>query len=59
MLRNYLKLDLLTPNDVGRDRAYAANHGALSRIVAHIRGWLAEHESADSAAALSEALPET
>jgi hypothetical protein len=60
MLRNYLKLDLLTPNDVGAEiEAYAANQWRpRADIVAHIRGWLAERESADSAAALSEALPE-
>jgi hypothetical protein len=60
MLRNYLKLDLLTPDDVGAEiEAYAANQWrARADIVAHIRVWLAEHESADSAAALSDALPE-
>ena len=60
MLRNYLKLDVLTPDDVGAEiEAYTANQWrARADIVAHIRTWLAERESRDSAAALSDALPE-
>jgi hypothetical protein len=56
MLRNYLKLDVLTPDDVGAEiEAYAANQWRTrADIVAHIRTWLAERESRDSAAALSE-----
>jgi hypothetical protein len=60
MLRNYLKLDLLTPDDVAAEiEAYAAHQWrARADIVAHIRGFLAERESGDSAKALSDALPE-
>jgi Winged helix DNA-binding domain len=60
MLRNYLRLDRLTPDDVGAEiEAYAANQWReRADIVAHIRSWLAERESADSAAALADALPE-
>jgi hypothetical protein len=59
MLRNYLRLDLLTPDDVGAEiEAYAAHQWrARADIVAHIRAWLAERESAESAKALADALP--
>jgi hypothetical protein len=60
-LRNYLKLDRLTAEDVVAEvEAFtSAEWKVRSDIVAHLRGWLTERESPRSAAAVQDTLPES
>ncbi|MDF2746856.1 MAG: winged helix DNA-binding protein [Propionibacteriaceae bacterium] len=59
-LRNYLKLDRLTPEDVVAEvEAFTSGEWrARADIVAHLREWL-ERKSPASAAAVQDALPES
>ena len=60
-LRNYLKLDQVTPEQIATEvEAFtSAEWRARADIVAHLRTWLTERESAASASALRDTLSDS